>query len=223
MKKWAVLVVVLYGLSLVIFSAPVLMGAFWDFAHNRSGLNHGALGDLYLQWPYWLGVAVLLLSQVSLLVIPVRASLARRPSRRTVWLPVITSAFMMALLGGAFVITIDEFVRQSSFGTGLWRWISLAVLLASWVAWGFVFYGWSKKSQPGNFVERLCRWLFIGSVLELLVALPTHIVARYRNYCCAGFGTFCGITAGVAIMLLSFGPGIFFLFVERWKRLHPVK
>jgi hypothetical protein len=70
-------------------------------------------------------------------------------------------------------------------------------------------------------VSRQCRYLLRGSILELLVAVPTHIVARYRNYCCAGFLTFVGIAFGVSVMLFSFGPGVFFLFVQRWKRLHP--
>jgi hypothetical protein len=58
-------------------------------------------------------------------------------------------------------------------------------------------------------------------MLELLVAAPTPIVVRRRDCCCAGFLRFCGIVFGVAVMLLSFGPGVFFLFVDRWKRVHP--
>jgi hypothetical protein len=33
--------------------------------------------------------------------------------------------------------------------------------------------------------------------------------------------TFVGLTMGFSVMLFSFGPGVFFLFVERWRRLHP--
>jgi hypothetical protein len=60
-----------------------------------------------------------------------------------------------------------------------------------------------------------------GSFLELLIAVPTHIVARSRDYCCAGAYTFIGIALGLAVMLLSFGPGVFLLFVDRWKQRHP--
>jgi hypothetical protein len=55
----------------------------------------------------------------------------------------------------------------------------------------------------------------------LLIAVPTHIVARCRDYCCAGFMTFLGLTMGVSVMLFAFGPALLFLFAERWKRLHP--
>jgi hypothetical protein len=69
-------------------------------------------------------------------------------------------------------------------------------------------------------ISRQCRHLLKGSVLELLIAVPTHVVARSRDYCCAGYSTFIGITLGLAVLLLSYGPGVFFLFVERWHRLH---
>jgi hypothetical protein len=54
-----------------------------------------------------------------------------------------------------------------------------------------------------------------------LIAVPTHVVVRCRDYCCAGFLTFIGLTMGVSVMLFAYGPAVFFLYVERWKRLHP--
>jgi hypothetical protein len=86
--------------------------------------------------------------------------------------------------------------------------------------WTAVFYRMSRYENPEDVITRQCRYLFRGSILELLIAVPTHIVARSRDYCCAGFMTFIGITLGIAVLLLSYGPGVFFLFVERWHRLH---
>ena len=87
--------------------------------------------------------------------------------------------------------------------------------------WTLVFYRTSRDAAPMDVITRQCRYLLKGSILELLVAVPTHIVARARDYCCAGFWTFLGIAFGVSVMLFSFGPGVFFLFAARWKRLHP--
>ena len=53
------------------------------------------------------------------------------------------------------------------------------------------------------------------------IAVPTHIVARSRDYCCAGFMTFFGLTMGISVMLFAFGPAVFFLYIDRWRRLHP--
>ena len=68
----------------------------------------------------------------------------------------------------------------------------------------------SRNTEPADLVSRQCRALLKGSVLELLVAVPTHVVARYRDYCCAGFLTFIGLTMGVSVMLFAYGPAVFF-------------
>jgi hypothetical protein len=224
MKKWALVVVLLYGASLVLFTLPVLIAAFWDVPEHGAAFDGQALRNLFVQWPYWMGVAVFMVSQAALLIIPVRSSEKRPVSKRALWLPVITSALMMGLLAGGFIMAVSETIRGKEFvNENIWLWIFLAVLLASWVAWGALFHRWNRKLQPGDFLEKMRRALFCGSVLELLVAVPTHILVRSRNYCCAGFGTFFGITFGLAIMLLSFGPGVFFLFAARCKRLRPEK
>jgi hypothetical protein len=67
------------------------------------------------------------------------------------------------------------------------------------------------------------RMMYRSSILGLLVAVPAHVVARRRDDCCGGLGTIWGIASGLAVMLFSFGPGVFFLFSERWSRLHPKK
>jgi hypothetical protein len=92
--------------------------------------------------------------------------------------------------------------------------------VAAWCGWALIFFRLSRTTEPQDFVSRLCKSLLKGSILELLIAVPTHIVARYRDYCCAGFMTFIGLTLGISVMLFSFGPGVFFLFVARWRRLH---
>ena len=61
----------------------------------------------------------------------------------------------------------------------------------------------------------------ICSILELLIAALTHVVARRRGYCCAGIYTGLGIGLGIALMLASFGPAVFVLIADRWRRLHP--
>jgi hypothetical protein len=70
-------------------------------------------------------------------------------------------------------------------------------------------------------LKRSLRWLLRGSILELLVAVPSHIIVRRRGDCCAPLGTFWGIATGISVMLLCFGPSVFFLFVERFERLKP--
>jgi hypothetical protein len=93
--------------------------------------------------------------------------------------------------------------------------------LLTWCLWSLIFFRLGRKEKAGDFIQRQSRTLLRGSILELLVAVPTHIVARQRDYCCAGFMTFIGLAMGISVMLFSFGPAVFFLFVARWRRLHP--
>src|SRR5947208_14502887 len=88
----------------------------------------------------------------------------------------------------------------------------------TWLIWLVVFF---RMSRCSDLITRQCHWLFKGSILELLIAVPPHIVARSRDYCCAGFMTFMGLTMGISVMLFCFGPAVFFLYAERWNRLHP--
>src|SRR5262249_46691642 len=81
-----------------------------------------------------------------------------------------------------------------------------------WLVWALVFYHFAKADEAGTLVQRVTRWLLRGSILELLVAVPSHIIARHRQDCCAPLVTFWGIVTGLSVMLLAFGPGVLFLF-----------
>jgi hypothetical protein len=90
-----------------------------------------------------------------------------------------------------------------------------------WLIWGFIFYMACRQDEAGSLVRRSTRWMLRGSILELLVAVPSHVVVRNRGDCCAPFGTFWGIVTGLAVMLISFGPGVLFLFAARMRTLKP--
>lgn len=219
MKKWAWIVVILYAGIIVAFTLPTLVILF--------GLNITdlAIKNIFTKWPYWAGIFALLISQVALLIVPIRAQEKRPITKRILLSPIIAAAFMMGLLSGSFILCLAETIKQSDYinHSTQWWWLTLLVLLATWLFWALIFYRKSKNVEPLSLIEKLCRVIFRASILELLIAIPTHILARHRNYCCAGFGTFWGIVFGMALIVFSFGPGVYFLFVERWKKLHPQK
>jgi hypothetical protein len=84
--------------------------------------------------------------------------------------------------------------------------------------WALVFRRFLVSDEPEALMRRLTRWLIRGSILELLVAVPSHVATRHRHDCCAPAVSFWGIATGITVMLLAFGPGVFFLFVERVRR-----
>jgi len=98
---------------------------------------------------------------------------------------------------------------------------TIGAIALLWLVWGIIFYRFARADDPHHLIKRSTKWLLRGSILEFLVAVPSHIIVRNRNDCCAPFGTFWGLTTGLSIMLLCFGPGVFFLFAERFARLQP--
>jgi hypothetical protein len=95
------------------------------------------------------------------------------------------------------------------------------MLVLFWLVWGLVFYHVTRNDESETFTQRVTRWLLRGSILELLVAVPSHIIVRQRGDCCAPIATFWGIVTGISVMLLSFGPGVLFLFAARIRQRQP--
>lgn len=216
MKKWALVVLLLYGLTILILTLPVFILAFFDIS-VKNEMSVKELFEVFTYWPYWTGFVLFLAAQAALLDIRINTAEQRPTTKRTIVPVVLLSSLMMSLLVMGMVLAIYETITKS---VEVKNWLAIFSLLVSWLIWGFIFYKWNKKLNPQSFLEKIRKAFFCGSILELLVAVPTHIVARYRNYCCAGFSTFIGIVFGLAVMLCSFGPGVLFLFAERWKRLH---
>jgi len=215
MKNWAVLVAGMYLLILVVLTVPVTLLAF------APQVNLKDVVPAYAHWPYWLALGLMVLSEAALLVVPVQVASRRPVARRSLLWPVVTAGLMMGGLAvGAMYSLYEIAVRDKAFDGWFW-WAAIVSGVVVWCAWAVLFYRSSRTIGPADLVSRQCRLMFKGSILELLIAVPTHIVARSRDYCCAGAMTFIGLTLGIAVMLFSFGPAVFFLYAERWRRLHP--
>ncbi len=243
MKRWAILTVLLYAVALLVLTAPVLLIAFGGWAKNGVMDVQDAL-KFYLNWGYWLWLAVLVAGQALLLLLPINIAERRLPARRPLKLPVIVTAFFLSnlffatLVSIVFTVVKDEgdgfdffayfspftFARTSGSGDNSgWNFLfgAISTILAFWLMWTVIFRSFAKSDDPDALLKRIIRWLLRGSILELLVAVPSHIIVRRRGECCAPAGTFWGIATGISVMLLCFGPGVFFLFVERCQRLQP--
>lgn len=214
-KRWAWIVAGLYVATLAVLTLPVCWVAF-----GPNNLNWGDVFRLYISWQYWAWLALMFAGQFALLAVPVRVVSGRPATKGALWPTVLTGGLMAGALFVGGVYSILEFIfREHS--AGWWPEAALLAGLAIWIVWAVIFFRMSRRTGPLDLVSQQCRWLLRGSILELLIAVPTHIVARSRNYCCAGVMTFIGLTAGISVMLFSFGPAIFFLYLERWRQLHP--
>jgi hypothetical protein len=244
MKRWAVLTVLLYALVLVLLTLPVALMAFGNWGKNEGhyGLQEAVHG-FYLDWGYWLWLAILVCGQILLLLLPINIAERRLPARRPLKVPVIVTAFFLANLvfAGTFSIFCAIFTDKAfdyfdlfallhsganlndannNSGSGTLFTMILTVVLF-WIIWALIFRSSARVDDADLLIKRAMRWLLRGSILELLIALPSHVVVRRRDDCCAPAGTFWGIATGISVMLLCFGPGVFFLFVERCRKLKP--
>jgi hypothetical protein len=214
MKRWAWLVAILYGVILLALAMPAVLLAFAP----KVSITEAA--SVFVSWPWWLWLIVMVLGQFALLAVPVRFASRRPVTRGALWPTVLAGGLMAGGLVFAGGCSALEGIF-GSHGTGNWPWLVIGAGLLTWGTWAVVFSRMSRRLETGDWFSRQCRALLKGSILELLIAVPTHIIARYRDYCCAGFMTFIGLTMGVSVMLFSFGPAVFFLYADRWKKLHP--
>ena len=240
MKRWAVLTVFLYALALIFLTLPTMFIAFANWGLKDGNFKIKDALELYLQWGYWLWLVVMVAGQALLLLLPINIAERRLPARRPLKMPVIVSAFFLANLCFAGIFSVlcaiftdnafNYFDLFAIFTTGTnqngqannnsgWGmfWTVILTVLIFWLIWTVVFWRFAKSDDPGSLLKRLTRWLLRGSILELLVAVPSHVIVRRRDDCCAPAGTFWGIATGISVMLLCFGPGVFFLFVERFR------
>lgn len=256
MKRWALVVVLLYGLMLGLLTMPLVLVAGLEYSAQTGWGNRLELADLltlFRHWGYWLFLAVMLAGQAALLLVPVAAAQGRPVSRRRLRGPLLASSFFLAnlTLAGLSALLIvslpadkglDALVAPAQVTeTTLARFPALNQLLGSlglgtgsgfpewailvgyvglfWMAWGWVFYRYQRTEDAQAWLRRSLQWLVRGSILELLIAVPCHVVVRQRGDCCAPAATFWGITLGLSVMLMAFGPGVFFLFLDRARQL----
>jgi hypothetical protein len=242
MKRWAVLTVLLYALALLILTAPVLLIAFGGWGKSGA-MGWPDVSKIYLNWGYWFWLALLVGGQMLLLLLPINIAERRLPARRPLKIPVIVTAFFLAniVFAGIFSIlcaivtdkAFDYFNLFAAFQSGAGQngqnnnsgngtlATMIFTVIVFWIIWAIIFHRSARADDPDALLKRATHWLLRGSILELLVAVPSHVIVRRRDDCCAPIGTFWGIATGISVMLLCFGPGVFFLFVERCRKLKP--
>lgn len=235
MKRWALLTVGLYMLILLALAGPVFclsmaddISGIWSILSKVYDIRLGISATSMSKSDRWIGfvcspyiwAGVMGLAQAALLAVPVRFA-SRKPvtTRWLIW-PALAALAMLLLLTAAMLLGAVETADNTPSLSDPTVMIAVACGVgAVWSIWAFLFAFYTIRGGRANFMTRLTRSLVAGSILELLVAVPAHVLARTRNYCCAGFGTFWGIAAGVSVMLFAFGPAVFVLFARRYGDL----
>jgi hypothetical protein len=203
MKRWAALTVALYSVFLSFLAYPLFL-----LLRERDNPAEIVAG-------YYIYIApLLILVQAVLLLIPLAKAQQRPIKRRRIAVSAIIAGIPMGALTLAFVaFALLIFFKEDA--VGLDEWTFLVILVALWLLWGFIFWKRYANRNSDDFLAAITQWLLKGSILELLVAVPSHIISRRRDECCAPPITLLGIAMGLSVAVLSFGPGVFFLFARR--------
>ena len=217
MRKWGVVITLFYALVIVVLLVPGAVLLFGPAFRGSTGFSD-QVKEAWTAWGTWVAVAIPVLGQGLLLFLRVDTSFKRLKPRAHILVSSATTAFFLTLLTFVGVLScvvgfkgdkgLDLLDRLPGGGT-----LILGACGMLWLLWGIVFYRFSRDSIDP--VTRAVSWMLRGSVLELLIAVPAHVVVRRRHDCSAPLVTSFGITSGIAIMLLAFGPSVLLLYKKR--------
>lgn len=230
--KWPFVTIMLYGVFFILLLIPIVVMVFVGYGDPDT-----ELGDVYLDdwfdfygelfsfdeigvWIAWGIIIAMLTAQVSLLIVPVRIKHQRPKKRRGIWWTAIVAALLYTVL--LFFAGLS--IMCAAWGDDLSEivfWILVGILPLNWIGWSIMFCLFSRSMEPESFIRRLMNWLIGGSILELLIAVPSHIIVRHRDVCCAHGLTAAGLTAGIAVIFFAFGPGLYFLYADRIRSRTP--
>lgn len=215
MRNWGIAVTVFYALAVLGFLVP---GSVLLAGPDYADLGH--VFQVFELWLWWVPIGIVVSGQAFLLFLSVDTSHKRFKPRAHILVSCLTAGMLLALLAFAAIWSLAVGIfgdKGFAFGASdSWpAWVALVFGLWAglWLFWGILFYRYFRES-PGV-ITRATSWLLKGSVLELLVAVPCHIIVRHRKDCSAPIATSFGIATGIAIMLLSFGPSVLLLYKKR--------
>jgi hypothetical protein len=214
MRKWGIVVSVFYALIVLCLLVPGAVFLVGDSYSQWPGF-YGGVRNAYKEWSLWIPIAVVLCGQTLLLFLSVDTSQKRLKPRAHILVSFTVTAMLFALLTFAAICSLGLAVSGDNFGE---KYLNSAAQALGfwgilWVLWGILFYLYLRNSA--ELTTRVVSWLLKGSVLELLVAVPCHVIVRRRHDCSAPYVTSFGIAAGIAVMLLSFGPSVLLLYKKR--------
>ncbi|HCO95539.1 MAG TPA: hypothetical protein DIU00_16590 [Phycisphaerales bacterium] len=224
-KRWPVVTVLLYSIWVTVVFTPVIFCITYWLGHlfvpEFDEIADSIIAFYGEFWPFWIFCAIVIISQMLLLIIPVRIVKQRPKPRRGLWLTAVAAGALFAIVVLGIVWSVAATIFGDDTIEGIVPLLALIFLLANWIVWSCIFRTFARSSDPQCYIRRLLKWLLRGTILELLIAVPSHVIVRHKDICCADCVTAAGIATGLAVMLISFGPGIYFLYADRIESKKP--
>lgn len=176
-------------------------------------------------------------SQVVFLIPVVRASMSRKELGRRPTISMILLAGVAALMIVGLALVLLQFLEMlgvigrfsyqqgwsSNQGSLAGPWAlptALVTLGVSWVIWSTMLLRLSRRRPWETFLGRVVGLLLVGTVLEVLVTLPIHIMMVLpRGLEAVSTGTFFALCVATVAALWLSGPGIVIVLMGKRRRL----
>jgi hypothetical protein len=220
MRKWGIVISLFYAVSVFVFLIPAGMILAGD-SRSISLIFSTDMPLMLGEWLSWVPIAAVIAGQGILLFLSVDTSFKKLRPRAHIAVSVTITSMLFALLLFAGLSALWAAINTETFFGKFWtnEVPVFSIWVAIWAAWGILFSFFVRGSAER--VTGAISWLLKGSVLELLIAVPCHVWVRRRGDCSAPIATSFGIVTGIAIMLLSFGPGVLLLYKKRLDAYTP--
>ena len=218
MRRWGIIITAFYGTVIYVLLFPLFFRLVGTPAYYDSWAStYNYILDEFTFTEYFLNPWALLLisGQALLMFISVDTSWRRFKPRRQIQYSVALTALLMALLALSIISSLLAAIRGEDGFDLLWGddWTFILLWMTLWSVWGCIFYLYYRNKHYA--INNMMSWLFKGSVLGLLIAVPSHVIVRQRGDCSAPIATSFGIVTGIAIMFMCFGPGVIALYKKR--------
>jgi hypothetical protein len=240
MRRWGLIVSGFYILAVAALSPAV----GYAIAHlTGAKIEFPGWAAWYSSLLPWLWIAIVAAGPLILLIIHVETKKREAIPQRALTWTVAATALAVAVLTLAMLASLTVTILGDNFGSekasdivgyasgafftafaspdispsGTEVLLALVPVAVFWLIWALIFHRYRARLLDRK--TRPYRLLVKGSVAELLVAVPSHAIVTHRDDCCAPIISAYGIATGLAILFMSFGPGVYFLFDEQMRRM----
>ena len=176
----------------------------------------GVLEPDNCDWKYWLTLILTLISQGVFLSVCGSINLCRPVKHRKLVFPIVIASLMMCILVGGLCLSLSELFKIDD--GGWFPYVFWMIVGINWIVWSIIFLIYSQKTERFKVLRTLTITILAGSLVELLIGIPSHIIVSRRPGCFVGIRTGIGIIAGIYVMFWAFGPGIILLFLRNKYR-----
>lgn len=138
-------------------------------------------------------------------------------------IPIIIFSLMFAILIVSINYTLAEFfggnyqdIISYIFDNSYFYIIPLII----WVIFAFIGIIINTKKEVDNIYKKYLITLISGSLLELIITVPLHIIIIKRGGCFAGIYSLFGIIGGFFVLVFVMGPSIFLFLIYFYKKFN---